>query len=60
MTDDDRTKYGRKPLGHTEQLALKLHPDLLAWVKERAADEYCTDQEIVRRLILEDMRRRRP
>lgn len=46
----------RKNLGHTEQLVLKLHPDLKAHVDARAAEEYCSAAEYIRRLVIADMR----
>ena len=37
-------------------MILKLHPDLLAHVQERAEAEYCSAAEYVRRLIIADKR----
>jgi hypothetical protein len=53
----ERHPKARAPLGHTETLSIKIHPDLMAHVTAQAAREYCTQQEYVRRLIIADMRR---
>lgn len=57
MTDPERHKNARPSLGFTETVAVKLHPDLATWVKGRAAADYCTQQEVMRRLIVDAMRR---
>lgn len=49
-----RHPKARKDLGHTESVMLKLHPDLKTWVEERAEENYCTQSEYIRRLIIAD------
>lgn len=56
LTSDERSKHARAPLGHTEQIMVKLHPDLKAHVETEAARGYCTVAEYVRQLIITDMR----
>lgn len=57
MGDDDtpgRHPLARKNLGHTEYLAFKLHPDLLAHVHDQAERHYCSPAQYVRQLIIAD------
>jgi hypothetical protein len=54
--DEDRHPKARKPLGHTATIPLKMHPDLYAFIVSRAAVNYCSTQEYLRRLIVNDMR----
>ena len=49
----------RRDIGHNEQMMLKLHPDLKAWVDKQAENDYCTAAEYIRRLIIADMRAER-
>lgn len=49
----ERKKHGRADLGDSETVALKLHPDLMAWVAAEAARSYCSKQEVIRRLIVQ-------
>jgi len=49
-------KKARADLGHTEMVGLKLHPDLMAHVKARAAENYQSASEYLRGLIVADMR----
>jgi hypothetical protein len=51
-------KHGRPSLGFTELIALKVPPTLKAYLDARAADEFCTIAEYLRRLIVADMRTR--
>lgn len=44
-------------LGHTEQLLIKLHPDLLAYLRERAAARHQTPAEYIRQMIVSEMLR---
>ena len=53
---DERSKLARAPLGHTETIMVKLHPDLKAHLETSAAAGYCTVAEYVRQLIVADMR----
>lgn len=46
----------RKSLGHSEQLGVKLHPELAAHVRERAAANYQSPSEYIRSLIVADKR----
>jgi hypothetical protein len=46
----------RKSLGHSEQLAVKLHPELAAHVRQRAAANYQSPSEYIRSLIVADKR----
>ena len=55
----ERHPNARRDLGMTKTLAVRLHPDLMAWVKARAAADYCTDQDVIRRLVVEAMRTER-
>jgi len=50
----------RPTLGFTEKVALSLHPDLLAFVKEQADANYQTQQGYIRSLIAAEMRRVNP
>jgi hypothetical protein len=47
----------RQTMGHTEVVMLKLHPDMMNHIRAQAAKEYCTNAEIMRRLIIQDMRK---
>ena len=47
----------RPNLGHTQTVILKLHPDLMNHINRIAAEDYCSKAEIVRRMILADMRK---
>lgn len=49
-------KPGRPSLGHTQQMMLKLHPDLLAHVRQQAEASYQSPAEYIRQLILTDMK----
>lgn len=55
----DQSPKARVNLGHTKMLGVKLHPDLLAYVAGRASENFCSQPEYVRRLILADMERAR-
>lgn len=52
----DPAKSGRPSLGHSEQILLKLHPDLLAYARQRAEASYVTVAEYLRQLIIADMK----
>lgn len=45
---------GRKDLGHTGVMMLKLHPDLKSYIEQAAKDNYCSAAEYIRRLIVTD------
>lgn len=47
---------GRRDLGHSESLMLKMHPDLKSWVDAQAQADYTTSAEYIRRLIIADKR----
>lgn len=47
----------RKTSTNSEFLAFKVHPDMKAHVIRRAQEEYCSDSEYIRRLIVADMRK---
>ena len=49
---------GRKDLGHTGVMMLKLHPDLKKHVEDMARDNYCSAAEYIRRLIVTDKKER--
>jgi len=53
---DERSRYARAGLGLTRTLALRLHPDLAEFVATEAAANYCSQQEYVRRLIVDAKR----
>jgi hypothetical protein len=46
----------RAKLGHTEAIAIKLHPDLKAHVEMRASENYCSTAEFIRQLVIADKR----
>lgn len=50
---------GRKDLGHSEQLMLKIHPDLKDHLEEQSARNYVTVAEYIRQLVIADMRKER-
>lgn len=47
---------GRPSMGFSEQIALKLHPDMLAFVQREADMNYQTAAEYIRSLIVAKMR----
>jgi hypothetical protein len=53
-------KGKRRNLGHTETIMVKMHPDMKAHLDVMASREYCTFAEIVRRFIIDDMRKETP
>ena len=47
---------GRKDLRLVKPMTLKLHPDLSAYLDRASTARYCTVQEYIRQLIVDDMR----
>jgi hypothetical protein len=45
---------GRRALGHTEAMGLKLHPDLMDHLRKQAEANYVSEAEYVRQLIIAD------
>lgn len=56
--NEERHPLARKPLGLTASIAIKLHPDLLAFVQEEADRRYQSQAEFIRSLIVAEKRRR--
>ena len=53
---EERNPRARAPLGHTHQLGLRLHPELVAHLEVQAQAHYCSVSEYVRQLIIDDKR----
>jgi len=54
----ERHPLARKDLGHTEYVQIKMHPELLAHVRDQSVASFCSVAEYIRQLIVADKRRK--